>query len=459
MRKFLIILLAVLAWGVQVHGQDYVPTYVSKADFEEDIQYLTQKVTRIHPKFLNSGFYDQWKISLDSVQRGLPDSITFNEGFIRIAPLLSALQDGHTGFSVPSSERMKYMQHGGSTMPFTVKMRNGKVLIDQYFGDDRSVQFEGAEVLSINAIASEEILRKMRRLSGSEKQSAAVNDRGIARYFGLYFWMFFGEQNRYHLSLATPDSIFSIDAPSISNSRFFELKNTYYPEKKQENYELAFSDSDLFALLKIRLFADDLAPFLQQAFDTIRNVNCKNLIIDVRDNAGGNSRSVDSLLKYLIRVPYTQYTSIALRVSGEVKQLYQEKKPDTYQLIADLPIDTVFIFDNNLFVNTPEPRSDFFKGNVFVLVNNRTYSAAATFAGLVKAYNLGQLVGQPTGGTIHYYGDYLTFRLPNMGAEFFVSPKEFVQHGGGSPDEGVKPDILLKDDHYTMTEIIDKLGL
>jgi hypothetical protein len=434
-----------------------VPTYFSKADFEEDIQYLTQKVTHVHPKFLEAGFYDQWKIHLDSAQRDLPDSITFNEGFIRIAPLLSALQDGHTGFSVPSSERMKYMQHGGVTMPFTVKVKCGKILIDQYFGDNRSGQFEGAEIQSINSIASEEILKKMRSLSGSEKQSVAVNDRGIERYFGLYFWMFFGDQTSYRLSVATSDSVLLIETVPVSNDRFLELRNRHYPQERY--YELSFSASNTFALLKIKLFADDLAPFLRHAFDTIKQVNCKKLVIDVRDNAGGNSRSVDSLLKYLIGVPYTQYTSITLRVSDEVKQYYQRKKPDTYKLIADLPIDTIFIFDNNMFVNKPGPESDLFDGNVFVLINNRTFSAAATFAGVVKAYGLVQLIGQPTGGTIRYYGDYLTFRLPHMGAEFFVSPKEFVQHGGDSPDEGVAPDIYMEDDHCSMPEIIDKLRL
>ncbi|WP_423128944.1 S41 family peptidase [Gaoshiqia sp. Z1-71] len=456
MKKILFILLAVLVWHIQIRAQDYLPTYFSKADFEEDIQYLTQKVTHVHPKFLDAGFCNQWKVYADSVRRDLPDSITFNEGFIRISHLLSFLEDGHTGFSVPSSERMKYMQHGGVTMPFTVGLKDDMIVIDQYFGDNRSSQVEGAKISSINSIASEEILMKMRKLSGSEKQSAAVNDQEIERYFGLYFWMFFGEQTRYHLSLASPDSIFSINIAPVSNSTFFELKNKYYPEKNQGNYELSFPEFNTFALLKIKQFADDLSPFLRQAFDTVRQVNCKNLIIDIRDNSGGNSRSVDSLLNYLIRTPYTQYKSIALRVSDEVKQYYQGKKPDTYKLIANLPVDTVFIFDNNMFINRPGPESDFFDGNVFVLINNRTYSAAATFAGMVKEYKLGQLAGQQTGGTIHYYGDYLTFRLPHMCADFFVAPKEFVQRGGDSPVEGVIPDIFLEND-YTISEIIPKL--
>ena len=55
--------------------------------------------------------------------------------------------------------------------------------------------------------------------------------------------------------------------------------------------------------------------------------------------------------------------------------------------------------------------------------------------------------------------DYLTFRLPHMGAEFFVSPKEFVQYGGDSPDEGVAPDSYMEDDHFGMPEMMEKLKL
>lgn len=432
-------------------AQSYSPTYFSKTDFTDDIQYLAQKVSHIHPKFLDSEFSYKWKFQLDSVVKTLPDSISFNDGFIKAAQMLSCLKDGHTSLLFSYSERTKYMQHGGVTIPLTVSVKKDKIFINQYLGDNRSVQLSNAEILSINSITAEEILKKMRSLSGSH------NDIGIERYFGSYFWMFWGEQQKYQISVATTDSAFSVETVPVSNSAFFELKNKYYPEKIAPNYELAFIDSNSVALLKIKTFADDLAPFLRHAFDTITSKNCTNLIIDIRDNPGGNSRSVDSLLNYLTKKPYTQYASISLRVSDEVKDYYSKKKPDAYQLIAHLPINTSFLFDDSLLVHTPVHKPSFFHGNVFVLTNGRTNSAAATFTGVIKSYRIGKIIGQDTGEKIHYYGDYLTFKLPHMNLELVVSPKEFIQHGGENLDEGVSPDIRLCEDYKTPESLIRQL--
>jgi hypothetical protein len=81
------------------------------------------------------------------------------------------------------------------------------------------------EILSVNSIASKDILMKMRSFSGSEKQ--AVEDKEIERYFGILFWMFYGEQKNYHLQVAASDSIISVIVPGVSNNEFFKLRNRY----------------------------------------------------------------------------------------------------------------------------------------------------------------------------------------------------------------------------------------
>lgn len=450
MKKFLIVLALYLTACIQIHAQGYSPTYFSKTDFIEDLQYLNQKVMHMHPKLLLPVESSRWSVMIDSIEKNLTDSISYNDAYIKVSNTLATLHDSHSDFSFSYTERAKYNEHGGVTMPFTVRVVKDKLFINQYFGDNRSDKFSGAEILAINSISSGEILRKMRGLS------ASVSTYGIERYFGPYFWMFWGAQHEYRATFARNDSIFSITTKGVTSPDFFALKNKYYPEKAQKKYELTFLDPNSTAILKIKQFADDLAPFLRHAFDTINYKNSKILIVDVRDNPGGTSYNVDSLLNYLITKPYTQYSSCVLRVSNEVKTYYQEKKPDVYKLIAQLPVDTVYKFYDNVLISTPVAQRVFFGGNIFVLINHNTFSAAATFAGVIKDYKLGKIIGQPSGGTIRYYGDYLKFKLPRMGVEFVVSPKVFVQHGGDVPDQGVIPDILLKDEDCKIEEIVMK---
>lgn len=80
-----------------------------------------------------------------------------------------------------------------------------------------------------------------------------------------------------------------------------------------------------------------------------------------------------------------------------------------------------------------------------MLINENTYSAASTFAGVIKKFRLGKIIGATqTGGTIKYYGDFLFFKLPNSKMKFFISPKEFIQYGGYNLNQGVYPDIKIK---------------
>lgn len=448
MKKYLIIILFFLISVFQIHAQGYSPTYFSKAEFKEDLQFLSQKVMHMHPKTLLPAESSRWLVMIDSIEKNLSDSISYNEAYIKVSNSLATLHDSHSDFSFSYTERAKYNENGGVTMPFTVRVVRDKLFINQYFGDNRSDKYFGAEILAINLISSDEILGKMRSLS------ASVTPYNVERYFGPYFWMFWGPQPEYRISVSRNDSIFSITTNGVTSPDFFALKNKYYPEKEQKKYELTFLDSNFTSILKIKQFADDLAPFLRNAFDTINHKKSKILIIDLRDNPGGTSYNVDSLLNYLINKPYTQYSSRVLRVSDEVKTYYQEKRPYIYKLIAQLPVDTIYKFYDNELISTPVAQRVFFGGNIFVLINHNTFSAATTFAGVIKFYKLGKIIGQPTGEAIRYYANYIKYKLPHLGEEFTVSPEEFVQHGGNVSEQGVIPDVLLKDESLSISEIV-----
>ena len=79
----------------------------------------------------------------------------------------------------------------------------------------------------------------------------------------------------------------------------------------------------------------------------------------------------------------------------------------------------LFYYDDTMLVKMPVHRQNRYNGSLFVLIDDKTFSAASTFAGVIKEYNIGKIVGySATGGTIEYYGDFLLFKLPNTKMEF-----------------------------------------
>ena len=67
------------------------------------------------------------------------------------------------------------------------------------------------------------------------------------------------------------------------------------------------------------------------------------------------------------------------------------------------------------FLEPQSPRSNNFRGNVYVLTGHKSFSAASLFATLVYAYKRGEIIGQETGGSASGLngGDFIDLALSN----------------------------------------------
>ncbi len=436
-------------------AQQYVPKYFPKQAIEQDFLFLQQKLANVHPKFLNKKFAKAWQEKFNLQYLHLADSISEIDNFVALSELISEVEDDHTVLYFPYSIRGNYMKNGGLSMPFSIRVWRNRLFIKEYFAEQKADGIVGAELLAINSISSKQLLHDVRVLAGNKNGTSG--DAMVERLFAMCYWMLYGESKQFELKVATSDSV--VICNGVSNSKYFELKNKLYPPVKKKSFELAFSKKNKLACIKIASFYDSkkLCPFLKHAFDSIKENKCEYLIIDVRDNGGGKSSAVDSLLNYLTSKAYTQYKSIAIRPSLELKSKYMNGKPTTYKLIADISTDTLYHVNDSLLVHTPHKMASPFTGQVFVFVNGRSNSAAATFTGAVKRYQIGKIIGVRTGGTIKYYGDFLSFTLPNTGLKFVVSAKEFIQYGNRKWTEGVLPDFVLSAPNKNLIEVFELL--
>lgn len=443
MQKLLLILFLSISFIVK--GQKYTPTYLQGKVVKEDLKYLKEKITKIHPLFVDDKFYTEWKNQYDKIYSEIEDSLTFNESYIIFSSLLSKLNDGHSNLLFPYSERVKYMKNGGVTMPFTIQIIGNKIYIDKCFVENNRDSIIGAEVISINDITTKTMLSDLKVFYGAKSKS--IINHNIEKYFGAYFWTFYNVFNHYSVIVKKENRQFILDLQPINNSQYFQLKKRLYPEENEKKYKLQFFNNKKWAYLKIKTFSEKtkLSIFLINTFDTIQKNKSKNLLIDLRNNFGGTSDCVDSLLSYLTKEEYRQYKAIKLRISDTIKVKYKMKDVRLYREIINKQGGQFFSYVDSLLVKKPQRRESIFCGNIYVLINENTYSAASTFAGVTKKFRLGKIIGATqTGGTIKYYGDFLFFKLPNSKMKFFISSKEFIQYGGCNLNQGVYPDIKIK---------------
>jgi len=84
-------------------------------------------------------------------------------------------------------------------------------------------------------------------------------------------------------------------------------------------------------------------------------------------------------------------------------------------------------------------------GNIYVIVDNRSYSRGSLFA-LDWRYFVDDvtIIGTPTAGTLNVFADTITNFLPNSNLQFFISTNASVHGEGWNPNSAVIPDIIVR---------------
>ena len=80
-----------------------------------------------------------------------------------------------------------------------------------------------------------------------------------------------------------------------------------------------------------------------------------------------------------------------------------------------------------------------------MLVNRQSHSQATVTAAQIQDYGFATIVGEETGEYASLYASMFEFKLPNTRIPVSVSKGKMVRVSGSTKEEGVVPDIFIKD--------------
>ena len=199
----------------------------------------------------------------------------------------------------------------------------------------------------------------------------------------------------------------------------------------------------------------DWKRFIADSFAELNARRVPALVIDIRDNEGGDGAIGGELLSYLVREP--------LRFSSDQSISAYERAP--YALARYLDTWDYGFFDRTGLVDrvtegtaaglwrvrsrvareqTIEPVAGRYNGRVFLLVGPENSSATYQFANLTQQARAATLVGQRTGGNRRGLngGELCWVVLPNSGAAVDI-PLLAAGYSADTPDASVLPDIAV----------------
>lgn len=194
---------------------------------------------------------------------------------------------------------------------------------------------------------------------------------------------------------------------------------------------------------------------IDSLLDKIQVKKYQNLIIDLRDNGGGSFETASPLGNFISAKPI---------ITGLFPNRHWYDKSKSVPTLADTNEFTSF---NNgtleqfyeiansksgVYIKTI-PNDKPFKGNLYLLVNNRTGSTAEVVTMAFKDYKLGTIVGSKTSGALL---SMKWFEINNL-FEIGIPTNDFISVSGYRVDKkGIEPDINTgsKD---ALTYILEKI--
>lgn len=226
-----------------------------------------------------------------------------------------------------------------------------------------------------------------------------------------------------------------------------------YPDISKEELEAAVSNVPRFD------------TFLDEMFDQMRNDSITTLVVDVRNNSGGDSRLCDMLLSRLRPVNNIKQIHSYTRFSEFWRQYYPALATEYEKSFigAQQPLVMGKLYDNysipqsglsessasketeGSYLRENDGENIFFNGDVIFVQNYGTYSSAGMLITTARDNDIGMIIGSESSYSPCGYGDILAWELPNTKIRGSVSHKIFIRPNSNDCNDGVLvPDVLLR---------------
>lgn len=420
-NKIIIYAVLVLFLCSTAFGQKLSPAQ-QISDFDD----LCSKLESVHPDLYLYQSKKEYENNKMKIKASITDSIKISDFYFKIAPFIANIKDGHSMMLPPiTSDFVSYVKKDGKTMPLRIKAVENVFVVDYPIVMNSGFN-EGDTIFSINGVDSKDILKKAYDLWGSEKDNG-IKEAAVNTYLSLLFWHMYRWDDSYVFMVKHGNTIEKKHLEGVPQSMAMKVRRERLSKNKPESFSCKFSSDYTQATLIIRNVYNEkaLKEFCDSVFKEINYRKIPEIIIDMRNNTGGSSQCVERLISYFPHPEYVLYSKSQIKVSTYSKAYNKERHPEIYSQICNIPDGELFVVKESL-IEDNRKEANLYRGKIIVLVNNKTYSGASSFAHVMNKLGIASVEGE-TGCPTVYFGNFLPFTLPNSKIDYYITFAKFYE--------------------------------
>ncbi len=456
-----------LVFSFSVFGQNKYNNLkkYSRSELVEDLSYLKKRLIKGHPGLYWYSSQNDFLKAINQIENSLNQSMTELEFLNQVAKLNATIKCAHSDIR-PSHNYNKFWKDSVYLIPINIMKVNTDYIIHQNLTGYKELTV-GTKLISINDVAIAEIIHQVLPYipSDGDNQTRKYNalKRGFYRYYSYYVNS--TSKNfkiRYENAQGKPAEII---VEGIKKAVFDEKRSALDKLQSDQSPVVSFEilDSLSTAILTLKSFRNDLMEkenivfkdFITNCFKQLEQTKSKNLIIDVRGNAGGYSEYAAILFSFLTDTSFEYCKKQTVTTDKLIKGV----EYDIPQTFANFPTAVVvengqYVWKNHSVLGWRQPSEFNFSGNIYFLIDGGCSSTTSELASLARSENIGTFIGEEVGGC--YMGNsggvLGWFELPNSKLRVRMGMVKFEMVDRNVMNkQGVVPDFSVE---YTIDDII-----
>lgn len=432
--------------------------YLSVEAVREDLRALYDGLESGHFDLFANKSRADYDEAFDGAYASVTEPMTPEQAQILFQTFAAFGDVAHARVDFPVSIWMEYVGEGGVAFPLYPRFSEGRFFIgEDYSGSD--LVSEGDEIVAINGISIEGWLERLGRHLSADTDYLLETQLEFS--WPVYLWLETGPVDTFELEVRRhgEDVIETVTLPALTRLDMQANQASAAADEESPLREARML-SDRVAYLKPGPFYNAEDPenlwdtasyltFLDEVFESFIAAGADALIVDVRNNPGGDAAFSDPIAAWFADEPFRFASEFYVRSSPEAEAANAARlDPDDTDSVnaiyaekfAETPYGEVFEVE---FPEVQPRAGQRFEGNVYVLVDRHSYSNAVTFAAMVQDYGFGTIIGEETADLATTYGAMESFTLPNSGVSVGFPKAHIIRPNGDESVRGVVPDIAI----------------
>ena len=435
---------------------------LTQQEATEELRTLTGVLQRAHPSLYLYVSKNGFQQIADSIQATIKNDITVAQLYSKYAFLINTVGCSHTSVEYPGYI-YDTLQNKEWFFPYSLKLIEGKIVVNN-IGYDLP---QGTEIKDINGVPVSKLLDNIYYYYTIDGRARYCQKELATEDFALYYFYRYGKQTQFKMTITDTNGVTKyVTEKPVSlkewNARDYDYK--YYYDQTGVDYDLYFTSKEDCAVIRLCTFKYEeqekqqaFENFCSNTFDLLsRKPSVKKLVIDLRENTGGELYNCFLLYSYLAPKPFNEYEKVVSKINHIpypelLDEDFAERQDDINNRIkSDFTSSNTsgyYIYADTL-IQKWEPQGRHFNGDVYVVTNPRVSSSASYFSLLVKNSHTGKIVGEETSGSASAGNGFsiLEYTMPKSKIKLLLPYAHLVYtYKDINTGQGVRPDYYIPD--------------